>query len=374
MRSDRLTLDRIGMRSVLAATFAAAAGFAGLSASAAPQATAPGDPLAAEISRWSGYLSTHGAGDEAWEQVKAAGGPAVAAAEKALVEGRRWLAFQRLAAARPLLAATVYSAAHMGPERSDGAAFDAEWARMGRELHAELGAIPPGTLDGVQPAAVRAMAEIALPQIRGYYDASLEYARNTVLDSGLFYLGAAQAHRDFVAFCRTLGLRGEGAAPKLRPLSGELDGLEGKLLAAYRPPASIDRHGEFIAANSAVKDARELDAAGLRYGALARYLQAALGVAPLLPPSSDSPDVAERLRVFEARLSRPGQDHSIGRIFLERAQADLAANPPPARAAGAEAIAADVLPRYFAALAPAAAAAPRPAPGVTVTLVRWPYT
>ena len=366
-----MRVERIVVRRALAATLT---GLAGLAAAAAPPATAPGDPLAAEISRWSGYLSTHTASDETWEQVKTAAGPVVAAAEKALADGRRWLAFQRLAAARPLLAATVYSAAHTGPESRDEAAFEAEWARMGRELHSELGVIPPGTLDGVQPAAVRAMAEIALPQIRGYYDASLDYARNTVLDSGLFYLGSAQAQRDFVAFCRTLGFRGEGAAPKLRSLSAELDGLEAKLLAAYRPPASIDRHGDFIAANSAVKDARELDAAEMRYGALARYLQAALGVAPLLPPSADSPDVAERLRVFEARLSRPGEDHSIGRIFLERAQADLAANPPPARAAGAEAIADDVLPRYFAALAPAGAAVPRPVPGVTVTLVRWPYT
>jgi hypothetical protein len=35
---------------------------------------------------------------------------------------------------------------------------------------------------------------------------------------------------------------------------------------------------------------------------------------------------------------------------------------------------ADVLPRYFAALEPARPAPSRPAPKVTVTLVRWPYT
>jgi hypothetical protein len=40
----------------------------------------------------------------------------------------------------------------------------------------------------------------------------------------------------------------------------------------------------------------------------------------------------------------------------------------------AAAIAADVLPRYFAALAPAPPASAAPKADVTVTLVRWPYT
>ena len=66
----------------------------------------------------------------------------------------------------------------------------------------------------------------------------------------------------------------------MRRLSDELDALEGELLSAYKPPASIDRHREFIAASSTLKEARELDAAGLSYGALLRYLQAVLRVAP----------------------------------------------------------------------------------------------
>ena len=80
------------------------------------------------------------------------------------------------------------------------------------------------------------------------------------------------------------------------------------------------------------------------------------------------------LRGFEKRLADPEVDHSIGRLFLESAQADLSANPPPGKAANAEAIAADALPRYFAALQPATASPVLPAPAVTVTLVRWPYT
>ena len=43
-------------------------------------------------------------------------------------------------------------------------------------------------------------------------------------------------------------------------------------------------------------------------------------------------------------------DHSLGRLFLETAQSEAAAETGAANAA---AIARDVLPRYFAALAPA---------------------
>jgi hypothetical protein len=332
------------------------------------------DPLAAEIARWSNYLATHDGKDENWQQIQSVATPVMAGAEKALADGRRYLALQRLAAVRPMLSATVYVGEHTGPESKDEAAFEAEWERMGRELRADLGAIPPGAFDGVRPAAVRAMAEAALPQVRGFYDASLEFGKSTDADSGLFYLGSARAQREFAAFCRTLALPGVGPPPKLRPLSHELDELEARLFAAYRPPTSIDRHGEFIGANSTLNEARQLDAAGLRYGALARYLQAALRTASLLPPAapSDGGTLVERLRGFETRLAAPDTDHSIGRIFLESAQADVAANT--AKAANAEAIAADVLPRYFAALQPAAARPVQPPPAVTVTLVRWPYT
>jgi hypothetical protein len=142
----------------------------------------------------------------------------------------------------------------------------------------------PDELAGVQPAALRALGEAALPQLRVYYDASLEYGRNTMPDSGLFYLGSAQAQRDFVAFARTLAERSSARAPAVRALEPELDALDKEMLAAYRPPLSIDKHPQFITASSLLKEARELDAARLRYGALLRYLQAAYRFAPCASP------------------------------------------------------------------------------------------
>jgi hypothetical protein len=79
------------------------------------------------------------------------------------------------------------------------------------------------------------------------------------------------------------------------------------------------------------------------------------------------------LRDFDLRLAAGGRDHSIARVYLESAQANLeaAAGSDPAISG---AIVAEVLPRYFATLDPAPPRPAPPVPTVTVTLVRWPYT
>jgi hypothetical protein len=308
------------------------------------------DPLLAEI-------------EAARTQIKPADQPALVRAEEDLRAGRRLLAVQRFAEIKENLAVAAYLGQHRAGQLQD---FEAEWTRMGGVLRADLGAPSPGAFEGVQPAAVRALAEAALPQVRGYYEASLEYGRNTMPDQGLYYLGAAQGQRDLTTFYRTLSAPTARHAPPVRPLHAELDALETELLAAYRPPASIDKHGQFIGVSSTLKEARELDAAGLRYGALLRYLQAARQLAGLREASPLGADaLAGSLRDLDTRLSAGGVDHSLGRLFLEAAQSG---------APDAEVIADDILPRYFAALEPAPPEPPKPAPLVTVTLVRWPYT
>jgi len=46
---------------------------------------------------------------------------------------------------------------------------------------------------------VRALAEAAQPQVKVYYEASLDYGRSTTPESGLYYIGTAQAAREWVA-------------------------------------------------------------------------------------------------------------------------------------------------------------------------------
>ena len=336
------------------------------------------DPLAAEIERWSDYLQTHqGAGDPDWPQVKQATLPLIDTAKQALRDGRRMWALQRLTAAEGYLAASQYVGSHSEADLKNAAALEAEWRRVGGVLSADLGKPSPTALGGVRPAAVRAIGEAALPQVKIYYDASLDFARNTMAESGYFYIGSALGQRDVVRLCRKISEPAPGAPPPpLRSLEPDLDRLEAEILAAYRPPAAIDKHDQFIVTSGALKEARELDAAGLRYGALLRYLQAAVRFAPIRPPANalDRAELEKQLRDLDRRLSGGGRDDSIGRLFLEIAQADVQSAGPGKTVDNAAAIVQDVLPRYFAALEPARPEAPKPAPEVTVTLIRWPYT
>jgi hypothetical protein len=341
--------------------------------------TRAADSLATEVARWSDYLMANTSTDELWLQIKQGSGPAMERVEAAMKDGRRLLALQRLAAVAPNLASAEYVASLSPQERKSDAAFEAAWKAAGRDLAADLRAPSPSAFEGVAPAAVRGVAEASLAQVRVFYDASLEYERSTAPESGYFYLGVARAQRDFAEFCRDLSSPSGRRAPPLRSLAPELDALEGELLAAYRPPASIDRHADFIAANGSLKEARELDSAGLAYGAMLRYLQSALRAAPLTgnaqPMAKD--EAVRRLAELEPRLAdrEGGVDQSLGRIFLEAAQADVASaaasTDPPAQAS---AILTGVLPRYFAALQPSKPAPRSASSAVTVTLVRWPYT
>jgi hypothetical protein len=358
-----------GVRPIAAAAALAAA----LVVSAVAGAGSAPDPIAAEIERWSAFVKGHPATDEIWRQIKDGSEAALGRASEALRAGRRLLALQRLAYARDYLSAAAYMNERSAAEHKDTAAFEAEWKRMGVVLRDDLGSPRADVLAGVQPAVLRALAEAALPQVRVYYDASLEYGRNTMPDSGLFYLGSAQGQRDFVTLARRLAERSSLRAPAVRALGPELDALDAEMLAVYRPPLSIDKHPQFITASSLLKEARELDATGLRYGALLRYLQAAYRFAPLrpTPPALDAGALAAELSRAQERLKPGGVDHSLGLLFLETAQSEAAVAEGAANAA---AIVADVLPRYFRALEPAWPPAPAPPAKVTVTLVRWPYT
>jgi hypothetical protein len=351
---------------------------------AADAAAAQKDPLTADIRHWAAYLKDNPAQDENWQQVKQVSEPILQRIERALQDGHRLLALQRLAVVRGNLAASEWAEGRPPGARTDLAAFEAEWKRMGQALGKALAPPRPDDFAGIRPTALRAVAEAAAAQVRVFYNASLDYGRSTEPQYGLFYLGQAQAATDLVALCRRLDRSGslvEGAPrrpPALRPLQPELDALETDLLATYKPPVSIDRHGEFIVASSALNEARALDAAGLRSAALLRYLDAALRTSALRPAPANAaaapPSAEARLQALQERIDASGSDASIARIYLESARSNLQADAPGANPATAEAIVADVLPRYLAAVGPSPPLPPPKTPRVTVTLVRWPFT
>jgi hypothetical protein len=337
------------------------------------------DPLAAEIQRWDAYLKNNTSKDEMWLQIKEGSEAGLARVEEAMKGGWRLLALQRLGAVAPNLESSEYLASLTAEQRKSDAAFEEAWKRAGSAVPGALKPPAATTMQGVAPAAVRGMGEASLAQVHVFYDASLDYERNTMPDAGFFYLGLAKAQGDYAELCRSLSKPSTLRPPPLRSLAPELDALEGELLAAYRPPASIDKHKDFIAASAALKEAKELDAAGLSHGAMLRYLQAALRCAPLTGkvPSLTREEISRRVAELTTRLAdkEGGVDQSLGRVFLESAQADLASTAASGEpAAQASAVLADVLPRYFAALEPPKAARKTQPADVTVTLVRWPYT
>ena len=347
---------------------------------AGTRATEPGavptDPIAAELAHCRQLLRGLPEGSADSQAIREMSEPVFAKAEAALAGGRRLAALYYLALARMNVAAqaSLPSGPFEGPDALS--ALEAEWKRVGLNLHPAL--TEPGRPDlGAVPAAIRGLAEVAFAEVKPYYDASLEYGRSAGPEYGWFYLGAAQSQLEFARFCARLAVPDAAAPPPLRTLAPELDALEGEILAAYKPPASIDSHPQFIRMSATLKQARELDRADLRYGALYLYLEARLRLSRLTGGGRaiDLGEAVELGRTAGERFDREAADHTVGRLFVELALVG-AADPDPKAKGGevARAVFDDVLPRYFAALEPAKPPPPTPAPAVTVTLVRWPYT
>jgi hypothetical protein len=339
-----------------------------------------GDPIhermGAEIDRWDAYVQSHPDSGELWGDIRESVEPVLQRTEQAARDGYRYLALSRLMVAYPSLAAASFMDGYTQEQLRDSTAFRGVWRDNEAVLLADLDPVNPSEFDRIRPAALRAAAEISLPQVREYYYASGDYERATIPASGYFYLGYARAQRDFTALCRTW-TEDAGRLPTLRSLAVEIDSLEDEVLRAYRPPLSIERHGEFVLVGSYLKEARELTAMGLHEGALLRYLQAALRFAPVRAAAHGDPTEPEarrRLEELRPRLLAANEDHTIGRIFLELAESELATTPSDSVPPLAGAAVFDVLPRYLAAIGPVPADRSRPVPRVTVTLVRWPYT
>ena len=335
------------------------------------------DPLAAAIARWQERIRSTAPIDDEVRDIRVSSAPLVAEAEQALVQGKRWLALSRLERVWTDLEAAEYSSGIPGDLRQQMSELEREWQRLAPELGTNRAPGPRPAFEPL-PAAARALAEAALAQMPVYFEASLDYGRNTAPEYGLFYLGAAQAQRDFIALLAGLPRRPQAeSALAPREVSGEIAALRDELLAAYRPPLSIDRHAVFIRISALLKEADELTAAESLYGALLRRLDAKARLARLAHPgrSLSQEEAARRGAAFAARLAESPRDTTLQRLFLETALFS-AANPDPAAGGGeiAAAIFDDVLPYFPVVLGPAPPSPPVRLAEATVTLVRWPYT
>lgn len=331
------------------------------------------DPIAGEIARWKAWFAADTVTVGFVAQVKRSATTALTSADEALAKGRPAFALLRLGSVRANLEPALYPATRASVTLEE---VDMERARLAPRF--EPSALQPLTRPSGTSVLGLALAQSSAMQARQTFDASPAYGEATEPLFGMYYLAQGVSYLDHAAFAARAGasLRSAGErAPKLRSLAHEIRALRDEMLVAYKPPLSIDRHPEYIGASSATKEALEYDAAGLREGALLRYLQAALRFAPLRASAAALPAtaLADGMEAARKQLAEPGVDHSLGTLFLEVAASDVD-TASAGRALVASAVVQDVLPRYFSALRPAVATAAPRTPEVTVTLVRWPYT
>lgn len=344
--------------------------FGGLArAQSAPVAA---DPLVRVLAETRAWIATVPASDELWPQLAPTVDALLARTDGALEKGRRELALLTFAYAVENVAAERFLLAHAA-DLETLKRFEAVWRGRDTAFDAPALAKWRTRVSALRPAATRALGEAALGKLRIQLDASLDYGRATDTTSGLFYLGLAEAQAEFVEQLEAFATPSALPEPPARALAAELDALERELVAHYRPPLSIDRHAEFIAASSAIKEARVLDVAGFRLGALLRHGQAVQRCAALRPsPAVETltRDALEpRIAALESELAKLPFDTSIGRIFAQRAFELVEAGDFASASSFAAALAAHVA-TFTAPVEPKA----RPTPELDVTLVRWPFT
>jgi hypothetical protein len=305
---------------------------------------------------------------------------AVNAAAEALDSGNVYLALERL-----LQAEDLFQGAHAVVDKADAVksslpAFEAEWEKASQNLNSLNGEARRKNWSST-PLAIRALAETAEGRSIPLLEGGRGFASSTKPADGLFYIGQAQGEASFAKFSSTLLLAGNSSSFPLRSFLPELQKLQQKTNAAFKPPASIDLHPRFIALNSALKLAEELDAQKLYVGALYQYLEATRHFAMLEARPLDAArqsalksDLAAARRKFAASK----EDDSLAQLFLERAQSQTAHPDGSAPTAdewrSARIILDQVLPAYFSAKKPASPLLRASGKTVDITLVRWPYT
>ena len=259
-------------------------------------------------------------------------------------------------------------------------AFESEWGKASVLLTA-LDKSARGRDWSRASAAIRAISEAAQGRTIPLLEGSRGFATATKPKDGLFYMGEAQGEAAFATFVSRLNSPRKATTVPLRSVLPELEALQEKTNAAFQPPRSIDMHPRFIALNSTLKFARELDSSKAYAGALYQYLEAVRHYGMLDPAVPDAAKQAALRNTVADELKKAGatkRDDSIAQIFLERAsgwlnKADGTATLPD-EWRSVRIIVEQVLPAYYAALKPAAPLQQRAARTATLTLVRWPYT
>ena len=250
--------------------------------------------------------------------------------KRALGAGHLFYGLYKLQAAWAEVQTREYLSAKSAIGQEGAGAFESEWKRLGLVLDEKEKQLAGDALRR-GPAAVRALAESSLTQVRPYYKSGRLYGLNTTLNDGLYYLGLSPALLDYALFCQSLTFGRASPELKLAPLGDALAGLESETLRSFRRAEADGQYQQndsrrlrYIRANVTLKMAAELNREQRTAGAFHKYLEAMLylGLADDAPPG-DLPRLKSQSEAFAARLHDPKVDHSIGRLYWEMAQAAL---------------------------------------------------
>ncbi|MGD0693748.1 MAG: hypothetical protein ABSB82_02720 [Terriglobia bacterium] len=336
--------------------------------------------IQAEIDRLQQFLKAGVVQPPGFPDVNSMVGDPLKAAAASLRAGRLYMSLEYLDQATDLLHGVQTVADKAEAVKSGLPAFESEWGKTSLELTALEPKVREKNWEEVR-AAIRALAEAAQGKAIPLLDGGRGFATAIQPRDGLFYVGQAQGEAAFARFCAALNLPRNTAPLALRSMLPELTRLQEKTNAAFQPPRSVELHPRFIALNSTLKLAEELDAARFYAGAFYQYLEAVRHYGLLDAPPLNAAQQAELTQAIAAmrkKLEASRRDDSIAQLFLERAESQLAhadgSAPSQDEWRSAKVIVDQVLPAYFAALT-APSPVERPSgKRIEITLVRWPYT
>lgn len=338
------------------------------------------DQINAEIARLQQSLKDNPITSPAFPEISGNIQSSLSIAHSALNAGLPYAALEKLGQANDLLQGVRLVIAQADNVKTGLPAFEAEWSKANLELtSADTKARERSWYKS--PVALRAISETSQARVIPLLEGGRGFAVSTHPQDGLFYVGEAQGESAFAAFVASLNEQRNVKPVPLRSFLPELHRLQEKTNAAFQPPRSIDQHPRFIALNSTLKLAGELDAAKSYAGALYQYLEATRHYGMLeaaVPDEKGRESLKRSIAAKLGELRNSKQDDSIAMIFLERAQTYLShpdgSAPTDDEWRSAQVIVDQVLPAYYQALKPAAPLQQTSGKTVTLTLVRWPYT
>lgn len=337
-------------------------------------------PIRAEIARLERSLKDQPISSPDIKNLESMVGDSLKAASDALSAERTYLALERLGQAEDLLQGARVASDKAEVEKGGLAAFESQWGKVSLRL-AALDKDAHAREWKQAPLAIRALAEAAQGRAIPLLEGGRGFATATGPKDGLFYVGQAEGEADFATFCASLKADTKAPGFALRSLLPDLRSLQEKTNAAFQPPKSIDLHSRFIALNSQIKLAEELDASRFYAGALYAYLEAVrhYGMLDAPPLDAAAQEQAKRdLAAAKEKFANSSSDDSIAQLFVERAASYTTHVDGSAPSAdewrGARVILDQVLPAYYAARKAAPLLAKNGGKTVDITLVRWPYT